>query len=114
MGIPRSQLVPVYLPVFNLIGLLTNGGVPVAFLREQHISRSENPESDKRFTRSSSRFLSAVLLTDLQPQVNLVSCPDPFRKNREGVWKHGHTVPCPKGIQSVTQPYANLYIRGQN
>ena len=23
-------------------------------------------------------------------------------------------MPCPKGIQSVTQPHANVYIRGQN
>ena len=26
---------------------------------------------------------------------NLVSCPHPFRKNREGVWQHCHTTVCP-------------------
>ena len=25
----------------------------------------------------------------------VVSCPDPFRKNREGVWQHCHTTVCP-------------------
>ena len=25
----------------------------------------------------------------------LVSCPDPFRKNREGVWQQCHTTVCP-------------------
>ena len=26
---------------------------------------------------------------------NLVSCPDSFRKNREGIWQHCHTTVCP-------------------
>ena len=30
---------------------------------------------------------------------NLVSCPHPFRKNREGVWQHCHTMVC--ATQSV-------------
>ena len=61
------------------------------------------------------------LFMHLAPQVctlrrasHVVSCPDPFRKNQEGVWQHSHTVPCPRGIQSVTQPRAKVYICSQN
>ena len=42
---------------------------------------------------------------------HIVSFPDPFRKNREGVWQHVTTLRCPKGIQSVTQSRVNVYTR---
>ena len=46
--------------------------------------------------------------------------PDPFQKNREGVWQHDHTLPCLCDLYSVHQSdwrvqlhHVNGYIRDQ-
>ena len=31
-----------------------------------------------------------------------------------GVWQHGHTMPCPREIQSITQPRANVCVPMQS
>ena len=33
--------------------------------------------------------------TTLKKTWIVVTCPDPYRKNREQVWQHGHTLVCP-------------------
>ena len=46
----------------------------------------------------------------------VVSCPDPFRKNREGVWQRCHSTVCPvpRGLYSARQSDCRVQLRHVN
>ena len=40
--------------------------------------------------------------------------PDSFQKNQEGVWQHGHTLPCLRALYSAHQSDCRIQLRHVN